>query len=93
MKLETSPEGKEELVTLAMVGGAENAARRPCFMGGSPVGAPMARLTTSESPKGFWPHPDEEYFTRLRLPPGKYQRRENLGGVKPDFMDLNQIKQ
>ena len=33
-KLETNPEGKEERVTLAMVGGAENAARRPCFMGG-----------------------------------------------------------
>ena len=31
------------------------------------------------SPKGFWPNPDEEFFYKKQTPPGKYQGKENPG--------------
>ena len=40
----------------------------------------MARLTTRESPKGFWPHPDEEYFHKLQTPPWKVPKERKFRG-------------
>merc|ERR1711874_598200 len=48
--------------------------------GGSPVGAPMARLTPRDSPKGFWPHPEKENFYKLQTPPWKVPKKRKFRG-------------
>ena len=45
----------------------------------------MARLTTRESPKGFWPHPDEEYFHKLQTPPWKVPKERKSRGSQSRF--------
>ena len=52
----------------------------------------MARLTTKESPKGFWPHPDEEYFYKTQTPPWKVPKERKSRGSQTRFHGLEPNK-
>ena len=86
-------EGKEDMmigeVILAMGADVEDAARRPCVMGGPLQATPWPgspqRIRTHQKASGQTQMKNS--FIKDRLPPGKYKRRENPGGDSPDLLD------
>ena len=52
----------------------------------------MARLTPKDSPRGFWPNPDKEFFYKTQTPPWKVPKKRKSRGSPTRFTRLNNNK-